>query len=145
MVLDPVQIHAEKEHIQDLVEQILGAPSAPWRYSAYSNERFPFRAYASALRGTGPSADEAVVIAVAWQYPDDDKGDHLIVSADILDGEGAVLAEGPRYEVPLPPQAVVPTEPDGEIGAVREQVHVAMQKIGEWLRGEASAIREALA
>jgi hypothetical protein len=55
-----------------------------WRYSAYSNERFPLRAYASALRGLGIAADEILVIAVTWRNPRDGKGDRLIIGADIL-------------------------------------------------------------
>jgi hypothetical protein len=142
IVLDPVQIRAQKEYIQDLVERVLGQTPVHWRYSAYSNEHFPFRACASTVRGTDPDGDEAVVIAIAWQNPKDGGEDRLIVSADILDGEGAILAEGPRYEVPTPAEALVLKEPSA---AATQQVHAAMQKIGEWLRGEASTICQALA
>lgn len=98
MVLDPAQVSAEKEQIQGFVEDIAGAlTGVHWQYSAYSNERFPLRAYASALRGSGPDANEILVIAVTWRSPQDGKGERLIMGADILDGDGVILTESPRF------------------------------------------------
>lgn len=54
MVLDRAQVSAEKLQIQGTVEAIAGILSTVnWQYTAYSNERFPLRAYASALRDRG--------------------------------------------------------------------------------------------
>jgi hypothetical protein len=146
MVLDPVQVSAQKKYVQDIVESIAGAPSTVhWRYSAYSNERFPLRAFASALRGSGPDADEVLVVAVTWRNPDDDKGDRLVVGADILDGDGLILAESPRFEVTIPDEFVVRSDSRRVPPGDADQLRGAMQTVGEWLDSQKPIIQEALA
>jgi len=146
MVLDRAQVSAEKLQIQSIVEDIAGPlPAVRWRYSAYSNERFPLRAYASALRGLGIAADEILVIAVTWRNPRDGKGDRLIIGADILDEDGLILAESPRFEVPTPDEFTVMSSPHRVLPEAADQVRGAMAKINEWLDSQTGTIREALA
>jgi hypothetical protein len=146
MVLDPIQVSAQRKRVQDIVENIVGAPSTVhWRYSAYSNERFPLRAYSSALRGSGPDADEVLVVAVAWRNPGDGKGDRLVVGADTLDGDGVILAESPRFEVTIPDGTVALSESHQTPPGDADELRSAMQRVREWLDSQIRIIQEALA
>ncbi len=127
-----------------MVEDIDGLSAVKWRYSAYSNERFPLRAYASALGGSGPDVDEVLVIAVTWRFPRDGTYDQLGVGADILDEDGVILAESPRYEVPMPDESLVLSSSHGVLHDATDQVHEAMLKISEWLGCQTATIQEAL-
>lgn len=145
MVLDPAQMSVEKQQIQGIVEDIAGTSSAVrWRYSAYSNERFPLRAYASALRGSGPDADEILVIVVTWRNARNGKGDRLIIAADILDEDGVILAESPRFEVPLPDESAALNSSHRVFPDLTDQVRGAMLKITTWLDSQTSTIQDAL-
>ena len=142
MVLDRAQVNAEKKQFQHIVEDITGTlPAVQWRYSAYSNEHFPLRAYASALRGSGPDADEALVIAVTWRNPQDGKGDRLVVGASILDEDGVVLAESPRFEIPVPDESVVLGFSGRVIQDVTNEVRAAMLNVGQWLDSQTATIQ----
>lgn len=141
-----IDVPAEKKRVQNIVEHIAkGGTTVRWRYSAHSNERFPLRLYASARRGKGLEAHDALVIAVELFNPADDWGDRLIVSADIMDEEGVILQQSPRYEVPLPPEDELLANPEKEIAAVTRRVRSSMKKIDQWLGSQAQAILAALA
>ena len=145
MVLGPAQIDEEARQIREMVEGIAGAlPAVQWRYSAYSSERFPLRAYASALRGSGPEADEVLVIEVIWQSSRDEQGDRLLMSAGILDEDGVILAESSAFEVPIPEGSAVRSSPERALQDVTQQVRVAMLKVRDWLTGQTETIRQAL-
>jgi len=145
-VLTLIDVPAEKKRVQGIVEHIAGArPAVRWRYSAHSNERFPLRLYASARRGKGADAHDALVIAVELFNPADDQGDRLIVSADIMDEEGIIITQSPRYEIPIPPDSLVLENPEKEIATVTRQVRAAMKKIDQWLGSQAPTIQAALA
>lgn len=145
MVLDWAHVCAEKQQIQSIVEDISGDLSpVRWRYSAYSNERFPLRANASALLGSGPDADEVLVIAVTWRNDRGGSGDRLVIGADILDGDSAILPESPRFEVALPGELMMPSSPHCVLPDVTDQVRAAMLKIGEWLDSQRETIQEAV-
>lgn len=146
VVLTAVDAPAEQERVQYIVEHIpSGKPAVRWRYSAHSNERFPFRLYACAQRGEGRAAHDALVIAVELFNPADDLGDRLIVSADIMDEEGAILQQSPRYEVPLPSESELLANPESEMAIVARQVRSSMETIDQWLDSQAQAIQAALA
>jgi len=115
-----------------------------WRYSVHSNERFPLRLYASARREENLEGHYALVIAVELFNPADDQGDRLIVSADIMDDEGVILEQSPRYEVPIPSEAQLLRDPAAETSAVTEQVRDALQKVDQWLHSQVPIIQAAL-
>jgi len=119
-------------------------PKVRWRYSAHSNERFPLRLYASARREGDEKGPDILVIAVELFNPADDEGDRLVVSADIMDDDGAILEQSPRYEVPIPSEAQLLSDPHAEISVVTKQVRAAMKKLDQWLAGQAPMIQAAL-
>lgn len=145
-VLALVDVPTEKGRVQETVERIARSrPAISWRYSAHSNERFPLRLYASARRGAGAEAPDALVIAVELFNPVDDLGERLIASADIMDEEGVILRQSPRYEVPIPSEARILTNPEIEIAGVALQVSAVMKKIDDWLDSRAPVIQAVLA
>jgi hypothetical protein len=119
-------------------------PKVRWRYSAHSNERFPLRLYASARREGDGMGRDILVIAVELFNPADNQGDRLVVSADIMDDDGVILEQSPRYEVPMPPEAQLLSDPHAEVAAVTEEVRVAMKKLDQWLTSQAPMIQAAL-
>ncbi len=128
-----------------MVQHVVGPePNVRWCYSAHSNERFPLRVYAPSHRdGDGTGAD-IIVIAVELFKSVDDEGDRLIVPADIMDGDGVVLEQSPRYEVPVPSEVELLRNPSVEIAAVTEQIHAPMRKLDEWLTSQAPTIQATL-
>ena len=86
-----------------------------------------------------------MVIAVEIFNPPDDQRDRLVVSADIMDDDGGILEQSPRYEVPVPSEAQLLSNPDVEVAAVTRQVRAAMRKLDQWLMSQAPTIRAALA
>lgn len=141
-----IDIPAESERVQKTIQGIAGAaPAVRWRYSVHSNERFPLRFYASARRGNGPSAEDVLVIAVELFNPVDDLGDRIIVSADIMDEEGVILRESPRYEISLPSESLPVASPEREREVATESIRAALEKIDRWLEREGPFIEGALA
>jgi len=140
-----VDIPTEERRVRDMVKRISSAgPAVRWRYSAHSNERFPLRLYASARRQEDVEGRDAVVIAIEMFNPADDQGDRLIVSADIMDDEGVILKQGPRYKVPIPSEAQLLGDSIAEISTVTGQVRDALQKLDQWLHSQAPTIQAAL-
>ncbi len=82
---------------------------------------------------------------MTWRNPRDGKGDRLVIGADILDEDGLILAESPRFEIPTPDESTVMSSPHRILPEVTNQVHGAMTKINEWLDNQTSTIQEALA
>ena len=80
------------------------------------------------------------MIAVEIFNPADDQGDRLIVSADIMDDEGVILEQSPRYEAPIPSEAQLLRDHAAETSAVTEQVRTAMQKLDQWPDRHASTM-----
>jgi hypothetical protein len=75
-----------------------------WRYDLLDTPSSPAQYYAVALRGSGPDAEEVLVIAIECFMAKDNHGYRLVVSATITDGDGALLAEAecPAVKVPAP-------------------------------------------
>lgn len=141
-----VDATTEEKRVRNMVERVARAePSVRWHYSAHSNERFPLRLYAAARREGDKKAPDIVVIAVEIFNPPDDQRDRLVVSADIMDDDGGILEQSPRYEVPVPSEAQLLSNPDVEVAAVTRQVRAAMRKLDQWLMSQAPTIRAALA
>ncbi len=140
-----VDVPTEERRVREMVKRISSAgPAVRWRYSAHRNERFPLRLYASARREEDVGGHDALVIAVELFNPADDQGDRLIVSADIMDDEGVILEQSPRYEVAIPSEAALLRDPAAETSAVTEQVRSALQKLDQWLDSQAPTIQAAL-
>lgn len=142
-----VDVPAQETYVRDIVARTTTsfAPAVRWLFSAHGNERFPLRFYASARCGEAPEAHDALVIAVEMFNPVDGQGDRLIVSADIMDDEGVILQDGPRYEVPLPSEMELLRDPDAEIGTVAQRVRNALDKLDQWLDRQKPMIQAALA
>jgi hypothetical protein len=87
-----------------------------WEYDAYHNEFFPFRAYASAVRGAGVEAEEVLIISVQCHRPGGE-GEKLVLYADMSREDGSVLAESPVQEIALSPR-----EPESPSGIPRHDV-----------------------
>lgn len=140
-----VDVPTEEKRVRNMVKRVIGPePNIRWHYSAHSNERFPLRLYASARReGDGMGAD-IVVIAVEVFNHVDEEGGHLIVSADIMDDDGVILEQSPRYEVLVPSEAELLLNPSAEMSAITEEIHAAMRKLDEWLTSQAPMIQAAL-
>jgi hypothetical protein len=140
-----VDVPTEEKRVRNMVKRVTQAdPKVRWRYSAHSNERFPLRVYASARREGDGKGRDILVIAVELFNPADDKGDRLVVSVDIMDDDGVILEQSPRYEVPVPSEAQVLSNPSAEISAFTEQVQAAMQELDQWLTSQAPMIQAAL-
>lgn len=103
--------------------------AAHWHSSAHSNERFPLRFYASAQGNETVYGHDALVIAVALFNPADGQGDRLVVSTRIMDDDGVMLGQGPRYEVQIPSESWLRRDPAAQIPAVDHDVRVAMGAI----------------
>jgi hypothetical protein len=141
-----VDAPTEEKQVRNMVERVARAePSVRWHYSAHSNERFPLRLYAAARRQENGKGHDIVVIAVEIFNPPDDQRDRLVVSADIMDADGGILEQSPRYEVPVPSEAQLLSNPEVEVAAVTKQVRAAMKKLDEWLTSQAPMIQAALA
>jgi hypothetical protein len=141
-----VDTPAEEKRVRNMVVRVAGAePSVRWHYSAHSNERFPLRLYASARREENGTGRDIVVIAVEIFDPRDDQRDRLVVSADIMDDDGVILEQSPRYEVLIPPEPQLLSNPDVEVAAVTRQVRAAMKNLDQWLTSQAPMIQAALA
>ena len=140
-----VDVPAEEKRVRNMVKRVAGPESnVRWHYSAHSNERFPLRLYASARRTGDGVGTDIVVIAVEVFNLIDEEGDRLIVSADILDDDGGILEQSPRYEVPVPSEAELLENPSAEISAVTEKIHAAMWQLDEWLTRQAPMIQATL-
>jgi hypothetical protein len=141
-----VDAPTEEKQVRNMVERVARAePSVRWHYSAHSNERFPLRLYAAARRQENGKGHDIVVIAVEIFNPPDDQRDRLVVSADIMDDDGGILEQSPRYEVPVPSEAQLLSNPEVEVAAVTKQVRAAMKRLDEWLTSQAPMIQAALA
>jgi hypothetical protein len=141
-----VDAPTEEKQVRNMVERVARAePSVRWHYSAHSNERFPLRLYAAARRQENGKGHDIVVIAVEIFNPPDDQRDRLVVSADIMDDDGGILEQSPRYEVPVPSEAQLLSNPEVEVAAVTKQVRAAMKRLDEWLTSQAPMIQTALA
>jgi hypothetical protein len=141
-----VDVPTEEKRVRGMIERATRKePRVHWRYSAHSNERFPLRLYASARREENGKGHDIVVIAVEIFNPADDQSDRLVVSADIMDDDGVILEQGPRYEVPVPAEAQLLSDPHAEVAAVAKQVNAAMKKLDRWLTSQAPVIQAALA
>ena len=137
---------AEEKRFRTMVERVAWAePSVRWHYSAHSNERFPLRLYAAARRQENGKGHDIVVIAVEIFNPPDAQVDRLVVSADIMDEDGAILEQSPRYEVLVPSESQLLSNPNGEVTALTNQVGAAMKKLDQWLTSQAPMIQAALA
>ncbi|MGI8550979.1 MAG: hypothetical protein ACR2PL_09370 [Dehalococcoidia bacterium] len=85
------------------------------------------------------------MIAVELFNPADNKGDRLVVSADIMDNDGVILEQSPRYQVHIPSEAQLLSDSHAEISAVTKHVRAAMKKLDQWLTSQAPIIQAALA
>lgn len=141
-----VDVPTEERRVRDMVERVARVdPRVLWRYSAHSNKRFPLRVYASARREGDGTCRDILVIAVELFNPADNQGNRLVVSADIMDDDGGILEQSPRYEVSIPPDAQLLSDPHAEISAAAKQARAAMKKVDQWLTSQAPMIRAALA
>jgi hypothetical protein len=62
-----------------------------------------------------------------------------------MDDDGGILEQSPRYEVPVPSEAQLLSNPEVEVAAVTKQVRAAMKRLDEWLTSQAPMIQAALA
>lgn len=144
-VLDPVQVQVQQRRVEDVVEKIAGfLPTVQWRYSAYSSERLPLRAYASAVTGEGPEADELLILAVTWRSEKDEGRERLIVGADILDGGGCILGESPRIEIRVTGPAGIRGEEDWTASGIARDLEAAMRRMETWLISQVPTIQAVL-
>jgi len=140
-----VDATTEEKRVRNMVARVARAdPSVRWHYSVHSNERFPLRLYAAARRQDKGKGHDIVVIAVEIFNLLDDQSDRLVVSAYIMDDDGVILEQSPRYEVLVPSEAQLLSNPDAEIAVVTRQVHAAMKKLDQWLTSQAPMIQAAL-
>jgi hypothetical protein len=125
--------------------------SIHWEYDAYRSEFFPFRAYASAVRGTGPEADEILIISLQCHRPEGTRGEKLVLYADVSREDGSVLAESPIQDIALSPRE--PESPNGiprhvvdRHGAAHLDLRIgeAITALDTWLERQVSVIEKEL-
>src|SRR5690349_19021908 len=93
-----------EQEMRNLVARIgPDPPGIHWEYEVYGTDFFPIRAYASAISGTGPDAEETLVVGLQCHRPGGPAGPQLFLYADICTEDGTVIAESPKYEIALPP------------------------------------------
>ncbi|MGI8825191.1 MAG: hypothetical protein ACR2JC_06035 [Chloroflexota bacterium] len=145
-VLDAIESHGTPEKFLQVTKRLVGAQSdVRWCYNLSSSKYFPFRYYASAVRGAGPDADEVLVISIECFDSHDEKRELLIISADITGEDGVLLAESPKIEIGVPPESAVQRDPDGIIARVKEQIESATEVIVHWIDSQRATIERALA
>jgi hypothetical protein len=139
-----LEAHGTTQRIQSTVGRAEKPADVHWQYSLLSNRRFPFRFSASAMRGSGPEAEEVLVVALECFDASDATGQRLLVSADITGEEGLILAEGPRRAVELPSEDVLMSDPQGWMQALTKQVLEAADHDVRWLEEQGPLIEGAL-
>lgn len=113
-----------------------------WRYDLLSSRRFPVQYYATALRGVGPEVDEIVVTGIECFESSDG---HLVVSAMITGEDGAILAQGPSFEIDMPSKKSIAGNCEAATLATNAQIQVAVDLEGDWVSAQRQIIRDALA
>jgi hypothetical protein len=78
-------------------------------------------------------ADELLVLAVTWWSGRDGGRDRLIVGADILDGDGSILAESPRVELVIPGPNGADSAEDRRALMIARDIESAMGRMETWL------------
>jgi hypothetical protein len=134
-------------------EQAITPRDRPVKHRVLGTDVGALRELRARLDDTGhvslrPASDDVLdilVIAVEIFNPVDNQGNRLIVSADIMDEEGVMLLEGPKYEVPIPSEAQLQAAPDPESSGAAQQLRTAMRQIDRWLASQTPALRAALA
>lgn len=129
----------------------LAEPTSHWKFEVVSTSYFPFRVYASAVRGTGPNADEALVVALECHRPGGPNGAMVELQADISKPDGTVLSESPKYEIPLGASAnQIPQGPEANsVGAnstvvAGHRFSAALWSLFTWLEHQTSLIERIL-
>lgn len=139
----------EAQHATARVERITQDAASQdanlhWRYDLLGSARFPVQYYAVALRGSGPDAEEALVIAIECFDSINGEQERLVVSASITQEGGVVLAEGPEIEIPLPAVAILLEHPERLVNII-EAVQAAFDEMVDWVNSQRSTIERALA
>ena len=115
-----------------------------WRYDLVSSRHFPVQYYAVALRGFGPDAEEALVIAIECFDHDDGNHERLVVSASISQEDGAVLAQAPQIEIEMPSPVLFLIDPEW-IVRTRIKVQAAFDQMVDWVNEQRATIERTLA
>lgn len=112
----------------------LSDPTIHWKYEVHSTPYFPFRAYASAVRGVGPNADEALVVALECYRPGGEDGSLFELQADISRQDGTILSESPKYEISLAAPADQTSKGIGPTPAERDSSGIASRRKSATIR-----------
>ncbi|HZU11446.1 MAG TPA: hypothetical protein VFB58_01285 [Chloroflexota bacterium] len=108
------------------------SPDIHWHYDVSGSESFPFWAYASAVRGSGPSADEVLVLSLQCRRETTGAAGVVDLYAEVLRDDGMILAEGPHFEVALnEPRAGYAVDAD-------------VAQLASWLEDQSPVIEQAL-
>lgn len=140
--LAPIEVRPAIEKVKRTTQELdCACTELHWRYDLLSNRHFPVQYYAVALRGSGPGAEETLLIAIECF---DENDERLIVSASIAIGDGAIVAEAPQMEIERPPSTVLLSKPE-LIVAITERVQVAFDRMVDWVNQQGAVIQRALA
>jgi hypothetical protein len=141
-VLDAIEGNHATWPVERVTRESSGARSdLHWHYDLLNSRRFPVQYYATALRGSGPDADEVLVIGI--ECFESDAGP-LIVTARITGEEGVILAEGPSIEIDMPSQSALLADPDKVVREITAQIQAAFARGVDWVNTQRATIERAL-
>lgn len=112
-----------------------------WRYDVLSSRRFPIQYYAVALRGSGPDADEVLVIGIECFESSDG---YLVVSAMITGEDGVILAESPTTKIKMPSEAAIARNSESVVRRTVSDLQSAFDSKVDWANAQQGVIRDAL-
>jgi hypothetical protein len=142
-VLEAIEAECTTEKVKKVTEKLApGRQDLHWRYDLVSSRRFPVQYYATALRGSGPDADEILTIGI--ECFESDNG-HLIVSGMITGEDGVIIAQGPSTEIDIPSESAIERNPSDTIDITIGEIQGAFDSLVSWVDAQRQVIGDALA
>lgn len=143
-VLEAIEDQHSLDRVKLLTQELDSSRAGlHWRYDLLSSRHFPVQYYAVALRGFGPDAVEALVIAIECFDQGDGHHERLVVSASISQEDGAVVAQAPQIEIEMPSPVLFLIDPEW-IVRTKKKVQAAFDQMVDWVNEQRATIERAL-
>jgi len=145
-VLEAIEKQHATERVERFTRELVGRNGdVRWRYDLLNSQFSPAQYYAVALRGTGPDAEEILVIAIECSLYRDERGPLLGISATITDGDGAILAEAENEStaIRIPSGEYLQNHPERAM-EIAKAIQGVFDLMVDWVNGQAGLIDRVL-